>query len=373
MKFIINATNLSSGGALQVTRSLMYEWSRSDAGHEFHFFLSPHFGESDLSMQRPWLHIIRLAEKPVYGTVQMSRHRRFMQQQEIKIGPDAIFTVFGPSLWRPEGPHLCGFANGVFLFSSDAFIKERFRKGLFSKLSYALRRMLLFRELKNNADHFWVETDTAAKALSREVNISSSAISVIGNTYPGLLHYAPVAPYGDRLRLLYLSAYYPHKNFEILPSLIGELAATNRKVTFLLTLPESAFQKLAQQISVAGYLENIGPVTADQLQSCYDQCDAAFIPSLLETFSASFPEAMQTGKPILCSDRPFAHDICGDAALYFDPLNVQDIAARIEAIASSEALRETLIQKGFARLAKMETPEGRAQKLLSLLQKIAKR
>ncbi|MGC4057882.1 MAG: glycosyltransferase [Chitinophagaceae bacterium] len=352
MKFIINATNLSSGGALQVTRSLMYEWGKTDMGHEFHFFLSPYFSESDSSMQRPWLHIIRLGEKPVYGTVQMSRHRRFMQQQELKIGPDAILTVFGPSLWRPESPHLCGFANGVFLFSSDAFIKERFRKGLFSKLSYALRRMLLFRELKNNADHFWVETETAAKALSREVNISSSAIASSATRIPGYCATHPRHPKAIRCRLLYLSAYYPHKNFEILPSLIGQLATANRKVTFLLTLPEPAFQKLTRQTSVAGYLENIGPVTTEQLQRCYDQCDAAFIPSLLETFSASFPEAMQAGKPILCSDRPFAHDICGDAALYFDPLNVQDIAAKIENIVSSERLAGNTHSKRFCTARK---------------------
>ena len=64
----------------------------------------------------------------------------------------------------------------------------------------------------------------------------------------------------------------------------------------------------------------------------YNQADAMFLPTLLETFSASYPEAMKMERPILTSDLDFAKDICGDAALYFNPLDSYDIANKIKTI-----------------------------------------
>ena len=49
------------------------------------------------------------------------------------------------------------------------------------------------------------------------------------------------------------------------------------------------------------------------------------LPTLLESFSATYIEAMFHGKTILTSDLDFARDVCGEAAFYFDPLNPQSI------------------------------------------------
>ena len=93
-----------------------------------------------------------------------------------------------------------------------------------------------------------------------------------------------------------------------------------------------------------------------------------FMPTLLECFSATYPESMRMSVPILTSDMPFATDVCGDAALYFDPLSPKSIGDAIHSLASSEALRAELAEKGQLRLSTLETSLTRAQKYIDILE-----
>ena len=94
-----------------------------------------------------------------------------------------------------------------------------------------------------------------------------------------------------------------------------------------------------------------------------------FLPTLLETFSASYPEAMKMKKPILTSYLDFALDICGDAALYFDPTSAEDIADKILMLSVDENLYQNLVSQGTERLKKFETPESRVKKYMEIFEK----
>ena len=52
--------------------------------------------------------------------------------------------------------------------------------------------------------------------------------------------------------------------------------------------------------------------------SLYRQSTFAFQPTLLECFTATYPEAMRSGKPIVTPDLEFARGLCGGAAVYYD-------------------------------------------------------
>ncbi len=77
---------------------------------------------------------------------------------------------------------------------------------------------------------------------------------------------------------------------------------------------------------------------------------------------------MKSNKPILTSDLDFAHQICAEAALYFDPISEYDIADKIELLMSNNSLQEHLIAEGQQQLLKLETPESRADKLMRLIE-----
>jgi glycosyltransferase involved in cell wall biosynthesis len=73
-------------------------------------------------------------------------------------------------------------------------------------------------------------------------------------------------------------------------------------------------------------------------------------PTLLESLSATYLEAMQLDLPILTSNLDFAHEICGPAALYFDPWSVQSILETIVRIRKDTDLRSRLVRAGHERL-----------------------
>ncbi|UCD58499.1 MAG: glycosyltransferase family 1 protein, partial [Candidatus Hydrogenedentota bacterium] len=52
---------------------------------------------------------------------------------------------------------------------------------------------------------------------------------------------------------------------------------------------------------------------------------------------------------IACSNRKALPEIAGDAALFFDPLDIEDMAGAMHRILHDESLREELVAKGFNR------------------------
>lgn len=95
---------------------------------------------------------------------------------------------------------------------------------------------------------------------------------------------------------------------------------------------------------------NVGPLSQQDLGAFYKHCDALVMPTRLESFSGTYLEAMHFGMPILTSDLDFAHEVCGDAALYFNPWNAESIRDAILTLKSRPELKQDLVAKGQARL-----------------------
>ena len=94
-----------------------------------------------------------------------------------------------------------------------------------------------------------------------------------------------------------------------------------------------------------------GFVSEGQLRWLYQNCAAYVFPSLSEGFGLPPLEAMIHGAPVTASNATCIPEVCGDAAHYFDPTNVEDIARAISDIIDDPTLRQTLITKGHAQAA----------------------
>lgn len=373
MQFIINATNLKTGGALQVAHSILTEWSNMKLNHKFHLLLSPqlqlHMKGAQLDenfVQYP------MPNNPNEGIKHFFAAKKLIKTIETKEKIDATFTLFGPGLLSSQSPQLIGFANGYYLFEESIYLKELLKKSVFFSIKYQLTRGIVFHRLKKEGDYYWVETAIAQKKLSQVLSIDLQKIAVIGNCASQDIPIA--ANQGteqEPFTLVYPSSYYPHKNFEILPEVIASLEKKNIIVRFRFCLDPIIFQNIFKDTNPK-YVENLGPLSAGQLPLMYENANALLMPSFLETFSANFPEAMKASLPILCSELDFARTICGDAALYFNPKDPKDIADRINQLAENKALQSELILKGKLRLQQMETAKSRANKLLTYLESIAK-
>ena len=77
-------------------------------------------------------------------------------------------------------------------------------------------------------------------------------------------------------------------------------------------------------------------------------------------------EALAAGIPTACSDIPPLREVAGDAALFFDPLDEDAIAAAIESVMTDAPLRERLGEAGPER-ARPFTWERSAEQTLKVL------
>ena len=74
---------------------------------------------------------------------------------------------------------------------------------------------------------------------------------------------------------------------------------------------------------------------------------ALIFPSLYEGFGLPPLEAMSCGCPVLVSNRASLPEVCGGAALYFDPEDIDDMAGKIRQIATDTALRDEMKVMGI--------------------------
>ncbi len=75
-------------------------------------------------------------------------------------------------------------------------------------------------------------------------------------------------------------------------------------------------------------------------------------PSLYEGFGLPPLEAMSVGCPVISSATSSLSEVCGDAAIFIDPENIEDIADKISVLIQSPEKQEILRTLGFKNIAR---------------------
>lgn len=288
-----------------------------------------------------------------------------------RINPDVVFSVFGPTYWKPTCPHVCGYAKAGYFYPDSPFIQ---RMPLLRKMKLLLLKKLHMHDFSHFNQALVTETTDAANRLSSL--LPSKMVHVVSNTYnqifeqPDRWDESVSLPEFDGITMLSITANYRHKNLDVIPRVISYLKEYHPllKFRFVLTLNRSDYRSIEEEH--ASHILFLGQVSIYQCPSLYKQSDFMFMPTLLECFSATYPESMKMGVPILTSNMPFARDVCGDAAIYFDPLLPQSIGEAIYSLAASEELRSEMVERGQKRLASFENSNSRAQEYIEILENI---
>ena len=153
--------------------------------------------------------------------------------------------------------------------------------------------------------------------------------------------------------VLFVGINKPHKNLVRLIEAFGRLVQQGSGATLVLAGPwddrypqaKEAAAKLPSKASV----RFLGPVADADLPALYAAATVFVLPSLYEGFGLPVLEAMACGAAVACSDSSSLPEIAGDAALTFDPLNVDAIAGAIGRLLGDDELRDTLAQAGLAQ------------------------
>ncbi|MEC9375430.1 MAG: glycosyltransferase [Pseudomonadota bacterium] len=377
MDVLFNASSLNKGGGIQVAVSFLSECITNPKGFTWHYALSREVvdGAIDLGLKLNNFEIFD--ESPARSHKQRKRLKKFEQA----VAADVVFTLFGPAYVKFSAPHLLGVAVGWVTHST--WLAYSFLPSWVSKLNTFLVSVYKGWWLRA-ADHWIVEAENARIGLNSRMHISIDHIDVIPNACSSVFYNSASVPakniaegQKDPVRLLYVASYYPHKNIEFVPQVAAALKniSSEFKFEFTLTLPQQDFEKisiLAHRLEVIDSINNIGKVPLSKLPELYAHSDICFMPSVLETFSANYIEAMASERPVIASDLDFSRAVCKDSAVYFDPRNPDSAAKKIIELLKDENLRYECILKGNTRLKSLPTSSQRYELYVDAINKTLK-
>ncbi|MGC9048987.1 MAG: glycosyltransferase family 4 protein [Patescibacteria group bacterium] len=179
--------------------------------------------------------------------------------------------------------------------------------------------------------------------------------------------------------LLYIGNAYPHKNLERLLSAFKLVLSSIRYpasgIQLVLVGKIDYFykrlQKLAKELKIEDKVIFTGSVSDEELVNLYQNALAYISPSLMEGFGLPGLEAMAQGCPVISSNAGPLPEIYGQAALYFNPNDINEMAEKIKEIIAKPDLREKLKKLGLEQVKKFSWTKC-AEKTLEVYQLILK-
>ena len=365
MRIMINCSNLKQGGGIQVADSICGYLAKY-TNHHFVVVLSDAMEMTKnkiMSFQN--VSVITYNIRNTMSSVFVQKDAfldKCVEDEQI----DAVLTVFGPSRWRPKVPHLCGFARGQLLpmktpYFDNIPVKEKL-------LNYVVKR-----SFKHDAEHYWTE-NTAVTELVKKI-LPGKKVYTVSNNYNQVFDDESQwkdkqLPKFDGTTLLTVSTAHAHKNLPLAIDISRYLSAKHPDFNFrfVYTINEQQFPELEEE--VRKHFLFIGRVDITECPSLYKQADIMFQPTLLESFTATYPEAMRMEVPIVTSDLEFAHGLCGKAAVYYSPLDAEKAGEAIYKVATDNELRKQLVEEGKKQLKNFLDAEARADRLIQLTEEM---
>jgi glycosyltransferase involved in cell wall biosynthesis len=381
VRVLVNAVNLRSAGTAVTGRELLAALSRAGGEHELLFVVPAGYGFEEVPTRpgaaveavrlprlwplwRLWFDFVGLAR----------RARRFRADVVLAINNHAPVTGGVPKVV------LC---RSVFYRTAPGLGADD------RPLRMALERWL-FGFTVRSADLMVAQTRGVAEALERIWRVPRTRLRVIPNALNTAVREGAEDPGGERARLpppypehafvlLYPSRYYPYKNHRLLLDAAGILRQRDRRDVVFVTTVDPAlaearpFLERLRDEPAGDRVLNLGEVPQRELNAWYRRADALVFPSLAETFGNALLEGMAWGLPLLVADRPYAEDVCQDAALLFPPDDPAALADLCERLADEPGLRSEMSARSRSRSEAFPTWDEVAAGFLALAEGVAGR
>jgi glycosyltransferase involved in cell wall biosynthesis len=173
--------------------------------------------------------------------------------------------------------------------------------------------------------------------------------------------------------LLYVGTIQPRKNLARLVEAFARLPGDAGELTLVLAGKEGWLcQEIWDRVHELGLQERViltGFVDGADLPALYSGASLLVMPSLYEGFCLPVLEAMACGTPVACSNVSSLPEVAGEAALFFDPHDMEGMAATVVRALGDSWLRRTLVERGLEQ-ARSFTWERCARTVLEVLEHV---
>jgi glycosyltransferase involved in cell wall biosynthesis len=311
------------------------------------------------------------------------------------VGPGKFWTQFG----LPFNLFLSKPKPDVFF--SPTHYAPRFSP-VPSVISVMDLSFLRFQELFNKSDLYQLKnwTKYSVKKATQIITISNSSRNDIIETYqvpeekvltiyPGIKQSVTLEPHVYAMNEL-KAKYAVSTNYILFVGTLQPRKNISRLIEAFSKIKESDFELKDVELVIIGkkgwlyeeileapkkyniedkvkFLEGIND---DELTIFYKHALCYVLPSLYEGFGLPVVEAMKHGCPVVTSNVSSMPEAGGDAAIYIDPEDVDDIAKKIVKVVNDKELRKELSEKGKKQAAKFSW-EKTAKETLKILVDVA--
>lgn len=184
----------------------------------------------------------------------------------------------------------------------------------------------------------------------------------------------PIQSLVDKQFIMYIGRPQPHKNLARLIEAHAKLLKKHPDLLLVLagkkdTMYDS-YIKLAEKLGSGDKVVFPGWVTDGEKRWLMTNTAVFVAASLSEGFFISGIDAMWCGTPVASSNVSCLPEVNGDAAHYFDPYDVDDMARAIDEVMTDEKLRKKLIAAGYENIKRFSW-EKMARQTLKVYEKAA--
>ena len=331
MRVFINAATLKVGGGKSVAINFLKEISLilAEIKTDSAVAVVPNYKDY-LSLNSPFLKLIPVPswlQNPIMRFLIMD----FWIMKQLKAsGANIIYSMGNIAIPEKHIPQVLLFHNPHMIYpESPIWNLMHWKDAIYNRIS-----VYLFKKRLKYADLFLVQTETAGARLKKYYGIKNfiitpNAISLQPKAENQIPH--NFSPNPNLIYLLCLSHYYPHKNLESFIELGKKIKEQKLPFRIIITLDvkqHPAAKILLQKIENEGLndvLLNAGALKMSDVPQWYNATQALILPTLLESFSGTYVEAMYYERPIFTSNLDFATEVCGEAAYYFNPMDANNI------------------------------------------------
>ena len=221
-----------------------------------------------------------------------------------------------------------------------------------------------YRTLCARADMVAVASSWVKRDLVESYRLSADKIRVIPLAPPVQAYQQPSEADLERAHsalslpedfLFYPAQTWPHKNHLTLLRALALLRETQGLQVPLVCSGQTtpyldAIETTVEELGLAEQVRFVGFVSPLELLCLYGRCRALILPTLFEAGSFPMAEAFGVGTPVACSNVTSLPEQAGDAALLFDPRDIEQIAEAVRRLWMDPELRRTLIARGHERI-----------------------
>jgi glycosyltransferase involved in cell wall biosynthesis len=346
MHIVIDARIRQASTGRPVDRLLEY-LQEIDSKNKYTILLKP--GDEWVSGKKNFSTIVCKYKMFSFNPIQQASFAKFLYDLKADL---VHFTM--------TGQQPVGYFGTQTTFTHDLTMFEYVRAGKLPKILHLLRmqgyRFIMWQSHRK-AKYILVPSQYVRDDLYKRYLFVRRKLKVtLEASEPAIKEKAEKLENIDKPFIFHVGSPFPHKNIERLIEAFEILKVKHKDLTLVLAgKREYYFKQLEKSLvgnPIRDSIEITGYISDGELKWLYQNAECYVLPSLSEGFGLPGLEAMAHDCPLVSSDATCLPEIYGEAAEYFDPNDVEDMASKISKVINGPKTKEKLIENGKDNLKK---------------------